>query len=133
MRLEGRRLEETALFGLHILYTTSKLGQLVTLLTCVQDVPEANIGRSPGYHNSGFFSSYSDLHANDDVYFAMVNKFLLLSTVNVASLNNKKLILKLYSTCTLLGLIKQNCMDVQRTRIRGILCLFGTLKVRYHF
>jgi hypothetical protein len=89
--VEGRRLEETALLGLHILYTTSKLGQLVTFLTCVQKVPEANIGRSPGYHNSGFFSSYSVLHANDGVYFAIVNKSVHLFTVNVASLNNKNL------------------------------------------
>jgi len=91
MRVEGRRLEENALFGLHILYTTRKLGQLVTLLTCVQNVPEANIGRSPGYHNSGFFSSYSVPHANDGAYFATVNKCVLLSTVHVASLNNKNL------------------------------------------
>ena len=67
MRVEGRRLEETALFGLHILYTTSKLGQLVTLLSCVQNLPEANIGRSSDYHNSGLYSSFSVLHANDGV------------------------------------------------------------------
>jgi len=91
MRVGGRRLEETALFGLHILYTTRKLGQLITLLTCVQNVPEANIGRSHGYHNSGFFLSYSALRANDGVYFAIAKKCVLLSTVNVASLNNKNL------------------------------------------
>jgi hypothetical protein len=45
----------------------SKLGQSLTLVTCVHDVPEANIGRGIEYRDSGFFSSFSVLHANDGV------------------------------------------------------------------
>jgi hypothetical protein len=67
MREEGRRLEEVALFWLHILYTMSKSGQPITPGVCVQDVPGTNIGRGIDYRASGFFSSFSVLQANEGV------------------------------------------------------------------